>query len=65
MFLSNEDNLPRKRAKQQAKATKSGILDTSVAVADNAATTADIKETVTALAERVAELEAASTSTTK
>lgn len=62
MFYVNNENLPRKRAKKQAKALNNGVLDASIAAAETAATTADVMNIVTELAEKVATLEAAAAS---
>lgn len=62
MYYSNADNLPRQRAKKQAKALNNGVFDASIAAAETAATTADVMNIVTELAEKVATLEAAAAS---
>jgi len=62
MYYSNADNLPRQRAKKQAKALNNGVFDASIAAVEAAATTADVMNIVTELAEKVATLEAAAAS---
>ena len=57
MFISNQDNLPRQRAKKMEKERSAAILDNAEIGLDLVVSLNDATETILALNERIMELQ--------